>query len=75
MFNWKPLNVALGVLMFAYGIEFLQLFHVLKIYNLQDHKVLATVLGSTFQISDLVSYTLGIITILILEYWISKLKL
>ena len=75
MFNWKPLNVALGVLMFSYGIEFLQLFNVLKIYNLHNYKILATVLGSTFQISDLIAYTLGTITILILEYWSSKLKL
>jgi len=67
MFDWKPINVAIGVLIFAYVIELLQFFQVLKILNLQDHKILATILGSTFQISDLIAYTLGTITILILE--------
>jgi len=67
IFDWKPLKVAIGVLIFAYLIEFTQLFQILKICNLQDHKILATVLGSTFQISDLVSYTIGTITILIIE--------
>ena len=72
IFNEKPLYVAIGVLMFAYLIEFFQLFQILKILNLQNHKLLAIVLGNTFQISDLVSYTLGIVTILILEFKFRK---
>lgn len=60
--------------MFAFLIEFLQLIQILKTLNLEHNKILATVLGSTFQISDLVSYSLGTITILILEYRFKKDK-
>jgi predicted ferric reductase len=68
MFNFTPIKVAIGVLMFAYLIEFLQLFQILKTLNLQNNKILATVFGNTFQISDLLFYTLGVVTILIIEY-------
>ena len=68
MFNFKPVKVAIGVLMFAYLIEFLQMFQILKALNLQNQNIVATVLGSTFQMSDLIFYTLGVLTILIVEY-------
>lgn len=64
----KHIYIALGVLIFAYVIEFLQLFQLLKTLNLQDNKILATVFGNTFQMSDLIFYTLGVLTILIIEY-------
>jgi hypothetical protein len=66
--NIKPKYVAVGVLICSYAIEFLQLFNLLGYLNLQDNKTANVVLGSTFQISDLISYTLGIITVLIVEY-------
>lgn len=66
--NIKPLPTAIGVLMFAFTIEFLQLFNILEFLNLKGNKIANTILGSTFHLSDLISYTLGIISILILEY-------
>jgi len=64
----KPIYMALVVLIFAYVIEFLQLFQILKTLNLENNKILVTVFGSTFQMSDLIFYTLGVVTILIIEY-------
>lgn len=64
----KSITIAIGVLIFAFIIEFLQLFQILKSLNLQNNKILATVFGNTFQMSDLIFYTLGVITILIIEY-------
>ncbi|HEX9827771.1 MAG TPA: DUF2809 domain-containing protein [Flavobacteriaceae bacterium] len=64
----KPKYIAIGVLIFTYAIEFLQFFKLLDFLNLQGNKTANVVLGSTFQISDLISYTLGIITVLIVEY-------
>ncbi|MGM5470658.1 DUF2809 domain-containing protein [Flavobacteriaceae bacterium LMO-SS05] len=66
--NAKPIPVAIGVLIFAFAIEFLQLFKLLEFLNLQSNKLANILLGNTFQISDLISYTLGVATILILEY-------
>lgn len=59
--------IAISVLAFAFLIEFLQLVNILEMLNLQNNHLIKLILGSTFQISDLVAYTLGIITVLIIE--------
>jgi hypothetical protein len=66
--DFKPKNVAIGVLVFAYTIEFLQLFNLLEFLNLKGNKMANIVLGSTFHLNDLISYTLGTFTIMIVEY-------
>ncbi|TYA58273.1 ribosomal maturation YjgA family protein [Formosa maritima] len=64
----KPTRLGICVLIFAFFIEFLQFFNILKTLNLQNHTLAKLVLGSTFQVSDLIAYTLGIIFILAIEY-------
>ena len=59
--------IAISVLAFAFLIEFLQLVNILEMLNLQNNHLIKLILGSSFQISDLVAYTLGIITVLIIE--------
>lgn len=66
-------KIAISVLAFAFVIEFLQLTNYLELFNLQDNYLAKLILGSSFHISDLVAYTLGIITIIALEYKIYKL--
>lgn len=61
---------ALVVLLIAYGIELLQLTPFLAYFNLQHSVTAKLILGSTFQFWDLVAYTLGIITVLIIEYFL-----
>lgn len=61
-------KLAISVLIIAFVIEFLQLMNILEILNLQNNQLIKIVLGSTFHVSDLVAYTLGIITLLIIEY-------
>lgn len=63
----KSFHIALAVFIISYAIEFLQLFKLLELLNLQKNSVANIVLGSTFHVSDLIAYTLGIITILIFE--------
>ena len=65
--NLKPIYIALIVLFISFGIEFLQLFNLLEKLNLTENKIAKTVLGNTFHINDLIAYTLGIITVLIVE--------
>lgn len=66
-------KIAVSVLAFAFLIEFLQLINILEMLNLQNNQLIKLLLGSSFQISDLMAYTLGIITVLIIEYKIYKL--
>ena len=58
---------SLVVLLIAYGIELLQLTPFLTFFNFQDSLTAKLILGSTFQVSDLVAYTVGIITVLAIE--------
>jgi hypothetical protein len=63
----KPLYVAISVLIIAFGIEFLQLYNLLDYLNLRDSKLAVIVLGSTFEVTDLIAYSLGIITIFLID--------
>jgi hypothetical protein len=68
----SSIKIAIGVLLFAYAIEFLQLVNLLDMLNLNNNHLVKLILGSSFNISDLVAYTLGIITVLIMEYNLKK---
>lgn len=60
------------VLFIAYGIELLQLTPFLTYFNLQGSFTAKLIFGSTFHLTDLIAYTLGIITILGVETAIIK---
>ncbi len=66
-------KIAISVLLIAFIIEFLQLTNYLELFNLQNNHLAKIILGSTFEFSDLLAYTLGIITVIIFEYKIHKL--
>lgn len=55
-----------GVLSFAIFIEFLQLFPIMNHLKLQ-HSIVAVILGTHFDLLDLVAYILGIIPVLFIE--------
>nr|WP_321236233.1 DUF2809 domain-containing protein [uncultured Psychroserpens sp.] len=63
----RSIYIAIAVLAFAFLIEFLQLFQLLQYLNLQENKLAIIILGSTFEITDLIAYTLGIITIYLID--------
>lgn len=63
----KPITLGLIVLYIAFIIEFSQLTPLLEWLNLQDNKAAKIVFGSTFHVSDLVAYTIGIMTTIIIE--------
>ena len=63
---------ALVVLFIAYGIELLQLTPFLTYFNLQDSFTAKLIFGSTFHVTDLLAYTLGIVTVLAIEMYFSK---
>ena len=71
--NANAFKIAMVVLIFAFVVEFLQLIKLLHILNLENNNFAKLILGSTFHISDLVAYTFGILTVIIIEYKIYKL--
>ncbi|UKM64657.1 DUF2809 domain-containing protein [Flavobacteriaceae bacterium GSB9] len=68
----NSIKLALATLLFAYSIEFLQMINVLKILGLEDNIAAKLILGSTFQFTDLIAYSLGILCVLIIEFKLQK---
>jgi len=64
----KPIFIASAVLLISFAIEFLQLANILSALNLHNNTLAKLVLGSTFQKVDLIAYTIGIISVLFIEY-------
>ena len=71
--NVKPATVALTVLLISFLIEFLQLANLLEFLNLENNNLAKTIFGSTFNVTDLIAYTLGIATVLLIEIKTKKL--
>ena len=61
-------TIAILVLIISYSIEYLQYIHLLEYLGLQHNTLAKLILGSTFQVHDLIAYTLGIFTVIIFEY-------
>ena len=59
-FKFKPWKVALGVLVFAFVIEFMQLFGFLGYMGWENSKLAILIFGIRFQAMDLWMYVLGI---------------
>lgn len=70
--NINPFKLALAVWVFSFFIEFLQLLDMLSILGLHQSHLAELIFGTTFQISDLVAYTLGILTILFIEFKLQR---
>ncbi|RKE98124.1 ribosomal maturation YjgA family protein [Ichthyenterobacterium magnum] len=64
----KPIYIAIVVLLTAFTIEFLQLTNLLELLHLENSTTAKLILGNTFHISDYIAYSLGIITVLIIDY-------
>jgi len=65
--------IAVGTLLFSFLLELLQLINFLDYMNLSHYKTLNLILGNTFSYSDLIAYTLGIVTVIFTEKFTNKL--
>ena len=53
--KWLPLYIFL----FAAGVEVLQYFRIAEVLGLSDNRVLSVVVGSVFDVKDIVCYGVG----------------
>ncbi|MEX1384331.1 DUF2809 domain-containing protein [Lutibacter sp.] len=63
----KSTYIALIVLLVAYTIEMLQLTPILDYLKIEDPSFVRIIFGTTFSVSDLIAYTFGVVTVLIIE--------
>lgn len=61
------MKVAVAVLLFSYAVEVLQYCRILDRLGLSGNELAKTVIGHGFEWWDLLAYTLGIMTVLLLE--------
>ena len=63
----SPLKTGIAVLLFAYLVEVLQYFRIVDRLGLSGNQVAKTVIGYGFEWLDILAYTLGVITIVVME--------
>jgi len=68
-FNFRKITVAAGVLLFAFLIEFAQLFSLINKLGLQHSRMARVILGTSFSWADLLTYIAGIVIVLAVEYY------
>lgn len=60
-------KIALLALVISYTIEFLQYIHILEVLHLDKIKLLKILLGNSFSWTDMLAYTLGILTVVLIH--------
>ncbi len=68
----RELIIAFGVLLFSYLVEFAQYFEIVKLLGLAQNKLANIIIGNYFSVVDLCMYTLGIVFVLIIEFFLRK---
>lgn len=58
-FRLKPLYLVIGVVLFAFLVEFSQYMHLVDVLGLSDNVLARTVLGHGFSWVDICAYLLG----------------
>ncbi|MGB3800097.1 MAG: DUF2809 domain-containing protein [Lewinella sp.] len=62
-----PLPLAVVTLLFAFAVEFAQLFRIVEVLGLQGIRLAEIVIGTGFSIPDLIAYTLGVGVVYVLD--------
>jgi hypothetical protein len=65
--NYPVLLTAIAVLIISFIIEGLQYMNIVEKLGLQDNKIAATVIGTSFSWVDVCAYVLGFFLVLIFE--------
>lgn len=64
----RPITAALGVFAFACLLEGLQYLHLVDRLGLRGNRLIATVIGTTFDSKDILAYAIGSALVLGVEY-------
>ena len=59
--------LSIYIFCFAALVEVLQLFKIVEILGLSDNRLLSTVIGSTFDIKDIICYAIGCVILIVYE--------
>lgn len=65
--HWNVMVAALVVLIFAWMVEIMQYFQIVRVLGLEGNGLARTVIGTSFSWADMLAYTLGVGFILGME--------
>ena len=65
-------NAIIIVFIFSYLIEIFQYFNYVEMFGLQNNKLASVIMGTHFAWLDLLMYTLGLVTVAIIEKIIDR---
>lgn len=69
-FDFPPLKLIVGILLFACLLEFLQYFQFAEFLGVKDNRLMMTVLGNSFSWLDILCYFAGSLIL----YFLTKIK-
>ncbi len=72
--NTPVVPTAFGVLLFAYTVEVLQYFRIVEVLGLQHSRAARIIIGSSFEWLDMLTYTCGILMVILVEKKYTKNK-
>nr|WP_321239439.1 DUF2809 domain-containing protein [uncultured Tolumonas sp.] len=62
-----------GVLLFCYSVEIAQKFNLVQILGLEQYRLARIIIGTHYDVNDLVAYSLAALTLLLLKNnWLSR---
>jgi len=70
----RPLNILVGVFLFACLIEVAQYFNFVEIIGLKDNKIANIIIGNSFSPGDILAYVFGVIIVVLIERKNSRTK-
>lgn len=68
-FNLSVVFCAMGVLLFAYVVEFSQYLKLINHLGLNHSRAAQLILGTSFAWTDMLAYTVGVLIIIGIERW------
>lgn len=66
-FKISVTRTAVGVLLFSYIVELSQYFNLIKYIDLENSTIANTIMGHSFEWTDMIVYALGILIVMLVE--------
>jgi len=70
--NKSVQSIAISTLLFSYTVEILQYLNIVEILGFKDSKLARILIGTNFSWIDILSYTIGIALVLLIEKMINN---
>ncbi|SHJ82130.1 Protein of unknown function [Clostridium cavendishii DSM 21758] len=60
-------HLPIYLFLFATTVEIMQYFHIVRVLHLEKHKIIATIIGDSFDLQDILCYFIGTMILIMFE--------